>query len=83
MGKENEAEEDEQLIIGNMFNIFKDEDPFDQLKVMRPNLPNWINILNDGSMKAMPLNSHVGKHRLHWQAIDNEKAGKFHNRARG
>ena len=57
-----------------MFQIFDDEDITDNLRIMRPELSSWLELQENGSILAKPVNDNVGNHRLQWQATDNDNA---------
>ena len=65
--------ENTERIIGQMYDIFDDEDPMDKLKIIRPMLPAWITLNDEGSLIASPGNDNVGRHELIWQALDNQR----------
>ena len=62
-----------RLIYMGYVQIFDDEDVTDNLRIMRQELSSWLELQENGSILAKPVNN-VGNHRLQWQATDNDNA---------
>ena len=59
--------------------IFSDIDPNDRLTIQRPmNMPAWLILDADGTLRGVPSNNDVGEFELTWRALDSSGETAFY-----